>query len=278
MILGTACTRNCGFCGVSHSAPERPDPEEPGRVGQAVKRLGLTYVVITSVTRDDLEDGGASHFAKTVKEIRKQSPETRIETLIPDFAGSASALGLVIDAAPDVISHNMETVRSLYDKVRPEADYDRSLEVLYRVAQSSEKIEETQGTSPFVLASGGENTKASGGENTKASSGENIKASNGENTKANKRKNTKAKSGLMVGVGETAEQVLELMDDLIKAGCSILTIGQYLRPSLENIPVEEYIRPEQFDLWAEQAKSKGFEFAFSAPFVRSSYHAEEALP
>ena len=233
MILGSACTRSCGFCGVTHEIPEKPDPEEPSRVGAAVKKLELSYVVITSVTRDDLGDGGADHFAKTVREIRRQSPETKIETLIPDFGGSASALALVIDAEPDVISHNMETVRALYGKVRPQADYDRSLELIRRVASSGKAIQ-----NDTVIS----------------------------------------KSGFMVGVGETDEQVLELMDDLRKSGCSFLTIGQYLRPAPENIPVEEYITPEKFDYWAEKAREKGFAFVASAPFVRSSYHAEEALP
>ena len=227
MILGAVCTRNCGFCGVTHSAPELVDPNEPERVAEAVKKLNLDYVVITSVTRDDLDDGGAEHFAKTVRAIREKSPKTKIETLIPDFAGSEEALAIVIEAAPDVISHNMETVKTLYDKVRPEADYQRSLEVIKRIAQSEGEI--------------------------------------------------KAKSGIMVGVGETNEQVLELMDDLRKVDCNILTIGQYLRPSKENIPVEKYIEPETFDHWAEEAREKGFEFVASAPFVRSSYHAGEVF-
>jgi lipoic acid synthetase len=243
MILGAICTRNCGFCGVVNAAPEKVDPNEPGRIAEAVKRLGLEYAVITSVTRDDLKDGGAAHFALTVKEIKKLSPETRIETLIPDFQGSVEALDIVIGSAPDVISHNMETVRSLYDKVRPQADYDRSLEVIRRISQSN-YISQTNNNSLT---------------NHISETGKGIKA----------------KSGLMVGVGETDEQVLELMDDLRDAGCLILTIGQYLRPSLKNIPVEEYIDPEKFEYWAEIAKKKGFGHVFSAPFVRSSYHAEE---
>jgi len=226
MILGASCTRSCGFCGVTHNDPEPVDTCEASRVAKAVEALALRYVVITSVTRDDLEDGGAAEFARTVSEIRRLSPGTVIEVLIPDFQGSEAALDLVIDAAPDVISHNIETVKDLYEKVRPQADYERSLNLLRYVAEH---------------------------------------------------KSIKCKSGLMVGVGETDEQVRETIDDLKKAGCTILTIGQYLRPSAENIPVEEYIEPEVFDKWAEYARSIGFKSVASAPFVRSSYHAEEAL-
>jgi len=227
MILGANCTRSCSFCSVTNAKPECVDAGEPARVAEAVKKLGLSYVVITSVTRDDLEDGGASHFAETVKEIRRLSPTTKVEILIPDFQGDSAALSCVIDTAPDVISHNMETVRALYENVRPQADYERSLFVLKYIANSESGI--------------------------------------------------KCKSGIMVGVGETDEQVMELMDDLREVGCTILTIGQYLRPSDANIPVEAYIEPKVFDYWADKARSKGFEFVASAPFVRSSYHAEEAL-
>ena len=241
MILGANCTRSCGFCGVCHTAPEPVDPEEPGRVAEAVKRLGLGYVVITSVTRDDLEDGGAEQFAKTVKEIRRLSPGTKIETLVPDFEGSRAALDLVIEAAPDVISHNMETVRALYSKVRPQADYARSLAVLQQIAEGQKVPVHAVPPAPSVPDG------------------------------------PKCKSGFMVGVGETEAQVLELMDDLRAAGCEMLTIGQYLRPSPANIPVEKYIEPEVFARWGEEAKAKGFEHVASAPFVRSSYHAEEAM-
>ena len=225
MILGACCTRNCGFCGVAHAVPEPVDPEEPARVAEAVKSLGLTYAVITSVTRDDLEDGGAAQFAGTVREIKRLCPNTKVEVLIPDFGGSEAALDLVIASGPEVISHNMETVRALYDKVRPQADYDRSLGILKRVASSGDGI--------------------------------------------------KCKSGVMAGVGETDEQMLALMDDLRKAGCEFLTIGQYMRTSPENIPVEAYVEPGVFERWAQEARRKGFEFVASAPFVRSSYHAEE---
>ena len=233
MILGSVCTRNCSFCGVTSAdigaaTCRPPDSGEPVRVAEAVARLNLSYVVVTSVTRDDLADGGAAHFAATIQAIRRLAPETNVEILIPDFGGSEGALDTVIEARPDVISHNMETVRALYSKVRPQADYNRSLALLRRIAAHSPGI--------------------------------------------------KPKSGLMVGLGETESQVLELMDDLRAAGCEIITIGQYLRPSPENIPVEAYIEPATFDRWAEEAKARGFTHVASAPFVRSSYHAEEAFP
>ncbi|MCL1896158.1 MAG: hypothetical protein FWG03_06400 [Clostridiales bacterium] len=217
-----------------------------------MNRLGLAYVVVTSVTRDDLPDGGAAHFAQTIREIRRLSPATKIEVLIPDFGGDKPALGLVIAAGPDVISHNMETVRALYEKVRPQADYDRSLEVLRRIASAADPGAESVAGCTESLAPGAESPAP------------------GEAS-------PKCKSGFMAGVGETDAQVLELMDDLRAAGCTILTIGQYLRPSPDNIPVEAYIAPEVFDRWAAAARERGFEFVASAPFVRSSYHAEEAL-
>ncbi|MDR0876055.1 MAG: lipoyl synthase [Clostridiales Family XIII bacterium] len=226
MILGANCTRNCAFCGVTNSGPEPLSPEEPYRVGEAVSRLGLDYIVVTSVTRDDLPDGGAAHFAETIRRIRAQSPRTKIEVLIPDFQGDPDALAAVIDAAPDVISHNMETVRELYPRVRPQADYQRSLDLIA-----------------------------------------NVSAAEGIHSK----------SGFMVGVGETREQITELFDDLRGAGCEFLTIGQYMRPSKQNLEVAEYVTPEAFEELGEIARAKGFSFVASAPFVRSSYHAGEAL-
>jgi len=255
MILGANCTRSCGFCGVRHTAPEPPDPEEPARVAEAVSRLKLDYVVITSVTRDDLPDGGAWAFAATVMEIRKRSSGTKVETLIPDFGGSEEALGLVIEASPDVISHNMETVRELYAKVRPQADYERSLAVLRRIAAAAAATSGDRAELPALVS---QHSCDHGGAARPAAA-------------------PLCKSGIMVGVGETDAQVLALMDDLRAVGCAILTIGQYLRPSEANIPVEEYIRPEVFDHWAEAAVAKGFKAVASAPFVRSSYHAEEAV-
>jgi lipoic acid synthetase len=231
MILGANCTRNCAFCGVTNAAPEPLSPEEPARVGQAVARLDLDYIVVTSVTRDDLPDGGAAHFAKTVREIRAQSPKTKIEVLIPDFRGNREALETVIASAPDVISHNMETVEALYPLVRPQADYQRSLDLIANISTAQTII-------PGSIHS---------------------------------------KSGFMVGLGETREQVLKLLDDLRAAGCEFLTIGQYLRPSKQNLEVAEFVTPEVFEELGEIARAKGFSFVASAPFVRSSYHAGDAL-
>ena len=269
MILGANCTRSCGFCGVTCSTPEGVDPEEPLRVAEAVKRLGLGYIVVTSVTRDDLADGGAAQFAKTVREIRRLSPGTRIETLIPDFGGSEASLDLVIESAPDVISHNMETVRALYAKARPQADYDTSLGVLRRIA--------ARGADGAGEAGYGNGVEASYGNGVETSYGNGGAADNARGGQDGGARAVRCKSGFMVGVGETNAQILELMDDLRAAGCTMLTIGQYLRPSPENIPVEEYIEPETFDRLAAEARSRGFEFVASAPFVRSSYHAEEAF-
>jgi lipoic acid synthetase len=227
LILGTHCTRNCTFCNIRHAAPQPVDPQEPERVAEAVGRLGLLYVVVTSVTRDDLPDGGAGHFAETIRAIRGRSPQTAIEVLVPDFQGSEEALRLVAEASPAVVSHNMETVGSLYSQVRPQADYARSLRVIGNVAKMNPGV--------------------------------------------------KSKSGIMVGLGETKEQVAELLDDLRGVGCALLTVGQYLSPSREHYRVREYVEPALFDEYKEIALGKGFEFVASAPFVRSSYHAGEAL-
>ena len=227
MILGTDCTRNCRFCNVRHGIPSQPDPEEPANVAGAVKALELKYVVVTSVTRDDLPDGGAGHFAKTVREIRKAAPETVTEVLIPDFQGSIDALKTVADSSPAVISHNMETVKSLYGKVRPKAEYARSLELLRNIKRLDPAI--------------------------------------------------RSKSGIMIGLGETEEQVFELFDDLRQVGCEFLTIGQYLAPSALHIPVHEYIEPSRFEEYGKAARLTGFDFVASAPLVRSSFNAGEAL-
>ena len=227
MIMGTNCTRNCRFCNVRYEAPTALDPEEPKNVAKAVKELGLTYVVVTSVTRDDLPDGGASHFAQVISEIRAASPETVIEVLIPDFQGSMEALKTVADAAPDVISHNMETVQTLYPTVRPEAGYERSLDVIRQIKQLNPSI--------------------------------------------------RSKSGIMLGFGETEEQVYALFDDLREVGCELLTVGQYLAPTKAHVPVAEYIEPAQFEAYGVIAEQKGFAFVASAPLVRSSYHAGEAF-
>ncbi len=224
MILGELCTRRCGFCAV---APGRPngyvDWDEPRRVGETVAAMGLKHTVITSVCRDDLSDGGSTIFARTIEEIRKRSA-TVIEVLIPDFRGSATDLQRVIDAGPEVINHNIETVERLHSLVRPSARYERSLEVLQRVAASRTTI--------------------------------------------------KAKSGLMVGLGETREELSQTFRDLAAHRCHLLTIGQYLRPSPNHLPVIEYVHPDVFAALGDEAKAAGIENVASGPLVRSSFHAD----
>lgn len=227
MILGRNCTRNCTFCNVAHQGTDPVDCGEPRRVAEAVKQLSLRHVVITSVTRDDLADGGASQFADCITAVRKDNPQTSIEVLIPDFQGSVPALDTVLKVKPDILAHNVETVPSLYPAVRPMAIYDRSLALLERAAAFGNGI--------------------------------------------------RVKSGMMLGVGETEEQVLRVMDDLLAVGCSILSIGQYLSPSSAHHPVLAYISPEQFKRYQAIAMEKGFSHVASGPLVRSSYHAEEAL-
>ncbi len=227
LILGDVCTRNCGFCGIKNGTPNRLDLVEPIKVGQAVRKLGLKYAVVTSVTRDDLPDGGAGHYAATVWAIRRFNPECKIEVLIPDFQGDKDALYIVVDSKPDVINHNVETIPRLYAKVRPQADYHRSLELLKNVKEMQPG---------FVT-----------------------------------------KSGLMVGVGESIEEVEGTFKDLRDAGCDLLTVGQYLRPSPENIPVERYVHPDEFEHLRKVALELGFRNAASGPFVRSSYFADELI-
>jgi lipoic acid synthetase len=225
MILGSRCTRNCGFCSVEARSPLPCDDEEPQRVAMAAHDMGLKYVVITSVTRDDLPDGGATQFARTVSALKKNLPGVRVEVLTPDFKGDGAALTIVLSSAPDVFSHNMETVPALYPMVRPQADYERSLRVL-------------------------RNAKLVGPP-------------------------LRTKSGLMVGLGETFDEVVSVMKDIRSAGCDFLTIGQYLRPSRRNLPVAEYIRPEVFDRYREVALTMDFKGVASSPLVRSSMNAEE---
>ncbi len=227
MILGSQCTRNCRFCNVTHGKPELVDPEEPANLAKAAEKLGLKHVVVTCVTRDDLPDGGAFQFAACIQELRKRCPDTTIEVLISDMKGDKSALDMVIEAKPDVLNHNMETVKALYDKVRPEASYERSLEVLRYVKEKAPEMY--------------------------------------------------TKTGIMVGLGETDEQVLELMDDVLATGCDILTIGQYLRPSAAHVEMTEYVTPEKFAYYKQEGERKGFSYIASSPLVRSSYRAEEAL-
>ena len=225
LILGNLCTRNCRFCAIEHGPSEKPDPDEPYNVAKAVQRLGLNYVVITSVTRDDLPDGGAGYFAKTISEIRKRVPGVCIEILVPDFKGSTEAIKTVVESHPDVINHNIETVPRLYPGARPQADYYRSLSLLELVQQYA----------PYIIT----------------------------------------KSGLMLGLGEFSGEVREVMRDLLDVNCSVLTLGQYLQPTGNHLPVRRFITPEQFDWWRDEALKMGFKGVASGPFVRSSYNAEE---
>jgi len=225
LILGSCCTRNCGFCAIEHGPGSPPDPEEPRKVAQAAADMGLRYVVVTSVTRDDLADGGAGLFAQTIQEIRKKIPHAMIEVLIPDFQGEESALRTVLDARPHVLNHNMETVQRLYPGVRPQAVYERSLELMRRVKEYAPDIP--------------------------------------------------AKSGIMLGLGEREEEIEQILRDLHYAGCSFLTIGQYLRPSEKHLAIKRYVPPEEFEQWKERALKIGFRAVAAGPFVRSSYHAGE---
>ena len=225
LILGSQCTRNCRFCSVETGPVKPPDPDEPLRVAQVAQQMGLKYIVVTSVTRDDLPDGGAGSFARTIAAIRKKIPDARVEVLIPDFMGSASALQTVIKAQPDVLNHNIETVPRLYSMVRPEADYQRSLDLIRRVKDYDAAIP--------------------------------------------------AKSGLMLGFGENPEEIKQTLEDLLRANCRILTLGQYLQPSKNHLAVQRYIPPEEFEKLRETAIDMGFSEVASGPFVRSSYHAKK---
>lgn len=225
MILGEICTRSCKFCNTLTGKPLPVDTFEPANVAESIRLMQLKHAVITSVDRDDLPDLGASHWALTIQTIKQVNPGITIETLIPDFQGNDSLIDRIIEASPDIISHNIETVRRLTPSIRSAAKYEISLHVLERIAKAGRT----------------------------------------------------AKSGLMVGLGESEAEVLETMDDLLRAGCSILTIGQYLQPSRKNIPVTEYVTPEQFDRYKVMGIAKGFRQVESAPLVRSSYHAEKHL-
>jgi lipoic acid synthetase len=225
MILGNTCTRSCGFCAVSTGKPEAVDPWEPVRVAKSIKTMEVKHAVITSVDRDDLKDGGADTWVETVKAVRRISPGTTMETLIPDFAGNWDNLQKIIDVAPEVVSHNMETVRRLTKEVRIQAKYDRSLELLLRLKQ--------------------------GGMTTK--------------------------SGFMVGLGESEEEVMETLEDLASVNVDIVTIGQYLQPTTKHLEIQEFITPEQFEKWRQAALKMGFKHVESSPLVRSSYHAEKHI-
>jgi lipoyl synthase len=227
MILGDTCTRSCGYCNVTHGAPKPPDAHEPGKVASAIHAMELAYVVITSVDRDDLPDCGASHFAQTIAETRRRMARCRIEVLIPDFKGEESSLRVVLDAAPDVLNHNIETVPRLYRTARPGGRYDRALQVLDR----------SRAYAPGIPT----------------------------------------KSGLMVGLGEEWPEVVDTLRDLRSAGCQIVTIGQYLRPSLANLPMSRYYTPAEFTELKRLAVGMGFGHVESGPLVRSSYHAHEQV-
>ena len=224
LILGNTCTRDCRFCAVEHGRPEAVDAEEPRRVAEAAAMLGLRHVVVTSVTRDDLPDGGAGHFAATIGAIRELLPSARVEVLVPDFGGDWKALGVVMAARPAVLNHNVETVARLYPEVRPQAGYARSLELLRAGEMAGEVI---------------------------------------------------TKSGFMVGLGESEQEVLELLRDLRGAGTQAVTIGQYLQPTRRHLAVAEYVRPEVFARYGAAAREMGFTYVMSGPLVRSSYHAGE---
>lgn len=225
MILGKTCTRNCRFCAVTHGTPLPPDPAEPENIARAVSELRLRYAVITSVTRDDLPDGGASHFAKTISAVKGHNPETLVEVLIPDFRGAKEALHTVVSACPNVINHNLETVPRLYQGVRPGAEYQRSLALLKAVHPLDPKMV--------------------------------------------------TKSGLMLGLGETAQELRAALQDLVDAGCGALTLGQYLAPSRDHHPVVRYVHPDEFSEWAQTAYDMGFRAVAAGPFVRSSFQAED---
>ena len=225
MILGDVCTRSCGFCQIATGRPTSLDLDEPARVGDAVAKMGLNHVVITSVNRDELPDGGAGVWAETIRQIRLQSPGTSIEVLIPDFCGDWDALETVLDARPDILNHNIESVPRLYRVVRPQAKYPRSLKLLH--------IAKGQG---FVT-----------------------------------------KTGMMLGLGETEDEIEAVLDDLVSIGCDILTLGQYLQPSAKHLPVERWVHPDEFVAWKLRGEAKGLRHAESGPLVRSSYHAEKQV-
>ena len=225
LILGSKCTRNCRFCNIETGPSGPPDPEEPIRVAEAAATLQLRYVVITSVTRDDLPDGGAGIFAQTIEEIRRRLPNAKVEVLIPDFQGDESALQPVLQASPDILNHNIETVSRLYTVVRPQADYLRSLHVLFEVSQWTPAIA--------------------------------------------------SKSGIMLGLGETNDEIERTLQDIYDVNCRILTMGQYLQPSSQHLPVQRFIPPKEFERWRDIALQIGYKGVAAGPFVRSSYHAHD---
>lgn len=226
MILGNTCTRSCGFCAVATGRPDQVDWDEPERVARSVRLMQVKHCVLTSVDRDDLRDGGSILWAETVKAVRRMSPGTTMETLVPDFKAEWRNIDRIVEAAPEIVSHNMETVRRLTRKVRIQAQYDRSLSVLQYLKE--------QGL-------------------------------------------TRTKSGVMLGLGETSKEVLETMRDLRSADVDIITLGQYMQPTPQHLPIQEYVAPEQFEYYKEMGKEMGFKYVESGPLVRSSYHAEKHL-
>ncbi len=231
MLLGDVCTRHCGFCAVGKGRPGALDPGEPARVAEAAAELDLSHAVVTSVNRDDLPDGGAAHFAETIRAIRRRLPGCTVEVLIPDFCGDGAALETVLAEEPEILNHNVETVPRLYRRVRPEARYAQSLELLARADARRRRTGSA----------------------------------------------TKTKSGIMAGLGETFEELLETLRDLRAAGCDIATVGQYLQPYEKRLPVERYYTPEEFDRIRREGEAMGFRRVESGPLVRSSYHARRAL-
>jgi lipoic acid synthetase len=231
MLMGDVCTRRCGFCAVTQGTGKPLDPEEPRHVAEAVKTLGVRHAVVTSVNRDELPDGGAAHFAATIREIRSLTPGVTVEVLVPDFLGSEAALSVVLDEEPEVLNHNAETVERLYRRVRPDAIYTRSLELLRRASERREKEK-----SPL-----------------------------------------KVKSGVMVGLGESREELRETLRDLRSSGVDVVTVGQYLQPHARRLPIERYYTPAEFDAIRREGEEMGFSLVESGPLVRSSYHARRAL-
>ena len=231
MLMGDVCTRHCGFCAVDKGRPGALDPDEPERVAQAAAELSLSHAVVTSVNRDDLLDGGAAHFAATIAAIRRRLPEATVEVLIPDFRGNGDALETVLAARPEILNHNTETVPRLYRRVRPDAGYEQSLELLERADLFRRRT----------------------------------------------RSAMKTKSGIMVGLGETTEEILETLRDMRRASCDIVTIGQYLQPYERRLPVERYYTPEEFENLRAAGEAMGFTRVEAGPLVRSSYHARRAL-
>jgi lipoyl synthase len=227
LILGRVCSRSCAFCGVAHGTPQNIDKDEPRHVCEAVRRMGISHAVVTSVTRDDLADGGASHFAEVIRVLKQELPALTVEVLVPDFNGNREALACVCEAGPHVFNHNVETIERLYPVARPQANYRRSLEILEIAADHEVQLD--------------------------------------------------VKSGVMVGLGEKEHEVLATLADIRETGCSLITIGQYLRPSHEQLPVAEFISPERFDFYRDRALAMGFTKVSSGPFIRSSYRAGEMV-